>query len=574
MTTNAGQDGLSLRGYLHVVGRWKWLIAGVTLLVALAGTAYVWTRTPLYAASSDMVYVKQLDISDPLGQSYIDTTAQQAEIESVPTVIQSATVHDSARQKMKKSTIAAGYAVSATLTSGSNNNYSNIVGIKAVSPDPAAAADAANAYAEAYVEWNRDSTRSQVTDAITVVQERLKTFTTSTQRQSDEYKALQSRLEDLELLEASSSSSFRIITQASTPAAPFSPQKARGLALAIIGGLVLGLCLAFLIEQFDTRVRGEEQVRELLDLPIVGHVPPPSRKAREKGVLQTVADPTGPAAEAYRLLRNNLDFTGVDADIDILLISSSIQGEGKSVLACNLATSMALTGKRVVLVDADLRSPRVHTYVGVPNSRGVSTVVARRDPLEEALVPVSLAAVPLQNGSVVMTTQVGGKAAGRGAAKSLRGSPSSAAADPTVAAWISPDGGGEAPNLRVLPSGPLPPNPGEIVASNRFGELLAELARDADLVLVDAPAMLPVGDTAALAPWADAMVYVVNYEMLKRANLEQAKAQLAHLPCRKLGLVIVSAKRGHGYYGYYSRPSGNGGRLGSRSRASVRTGGI
>ena len=122
-------------------------------------------------------------------------------------------------------------------------------------------------------------------------------------------------------------------------------------------------------------MRSEEQVVEALGVPVVAHVPPLSRKDRGGGVIQMLNDPLGQAAESYRLLRSNLEFTAVDAALTTLLVSSSVQGEGKSVISCNLAVSFALAGKRVVLVDADLRRPRVHSYMGIPNVRGVSTVV-------------------------------------------------------------------------------------------------------------------------------------------------------------------------------------------------------
>jgi Mrp family chromosome partitioning ATPase len=105
----------------------------------------------------------------------------------------------------------------------------------------------------------------------------------------------------------------------------------------------------------------------------------------------------------------------------------------------------------------------------------------------------------------------------------------------------------------VLTSGPLPPNPGEIAASRRFAEVLDELGKDADIVIVDTPAMLPVGDTAALASHVDSMVYVSKPSMLKRQNLEQAHAQLSHLPCAILGLIVVADRKSHGYYGYYTQ---------------------
>jgi Mrp family chromosome partitioning ATPase/capsular polysaccharide biosynthesis protein len=566
--TRETTDGLSLRAYLRVVARWKWLVIAVTVLITILGTAYTWTRTPMYAATAQLIYVKPLDIANPLGQTYLDTTAQQAEIESVPTVIASSEVHQTAQKNMKQSSLNAGYGVNAILTPGVNNDYSNVVSIEGISPSAAAAADAANAYAEAFISWGRDNARSQVADAIAVVRSQLNSFS-DTQKQSSQYKSLQQTLAQLQLLQASVNGNFQIISPATEPPAPYSPDKKRGAALAFAGGLVVALALAFLVEQFDTRVRGDEQVSELLALPVIGHVPPVVRKGREKSVLPTLSDPSGPSAEAYRVLRSNLDFMAVDEEIKTLLVSSSLQGEGKSVATCNLAVSMALAGKRVILVDADLRSPRVHAYIGVPNAVGISSVVARRVEIEEALVPVALRGGPRQNGALVMSAPSGVIVREGGAAASAAGSAAGHAkgAPGRSGEWLWPDASDEEPFLRVLPSGPLPPNPGEIVASHRFGEIIAELGPMADIVLVDAPAMLPVGDAAAVAPWVDAMVYVVNQTIVRRPALHQARAQLAHLPCRKLGLIAVIEQRGHGYYSGYYAHAGEPHRNGRRARS-------
>ena len=404
MTTNE-TEGLSLRAYMRVVARWKWLIIVVTLVVTILGTAYTWTRTPMYSATSQMLYVTQIDIADPLSQSFIDTTAKQAQIESVPTVIDSAAVQKTAEGLMDPANVKAYYSVSATLEPGLGNNYSNVVGVNGISDTPAAAADAANSYAKAFISWSQGSAQAQVSAAIDVVQARIATFTSEASRQSTEYQALQQRLQDLELLEASTASNFKIITSASPPSAPFSPRKSRSVVLSFAFGLVLGMGLAFLLEQFDTRVHGEDQIIDELDLPVIAHVPPPSRKTHGGSVIEMLSDPSGRAAEAYRLLRSNLEFTAVDAAVRTLLVSSSVQGEGKSVISCNLSVSLALAGKRVILVDADLRGPRVHAYLGIPNARGVSTLVAGRDKLEDVLVPVALSAAPVRKGSTVKTAQ-------------------------------------------------------------------------------------------------------------------------------------------------------------------------
>ena len=509
----------------------------------------------MYTASSQLLYVKQIDIANPLSQSFVDTSAQQAVIEAVPTVIQSEQVGSAAEEAMRPTTLAAGYSVNAVLQPGLNNTYSNVVTIQAFSSRPGAAADAANAYAEAFIEWGRDSARTQITRAIEVVTSRMDTFTTDASQETSEYAALQQSLQQLQLLEASASGNFEVITEAGVPTAPYSPDKQRGFILALAAGLVLSGILAFVLEQLDTRLHGDEQISDLLDLPIIGHVPPVASRSKD-GVLPTLTDPSGRAAEAYRLLRSNLEFVGFDGDLRALLVSSSVQGEGKSVSVCNLAVSLALAGKRVVLVDADLRSPRVHAYLGVPNVVGVSSVLARRIDVDDALASVVLEPRPRQNGAMVMTAKVAVRAPQDGppSAKGPRGGGDG----PTQ--WAGEPGGTSI--LRVLPSGPIPPNPGEMVASPRFGEIIEHLRGEADVILIDAPAMLPVGDTAAVARTVDGLVYVVNPDRVRRPVLQQARSQLGHLPCALLGVIEIAARKGQGQYsGYYSHSDDDGANL-------------
>lgn len=554
--TETQTDGLSVRSYLRVLARWKWLIIVVTLLVTVAGIAYIWTRTPMYTASSELLYMKRIDIANPLAQSFIDTTAQQAEIQAVPTVIHSEQVRSSAEAAMRQPNVSAGYSVNAVLQPGLNNTYSNIVAINGYSAKPTAAADAANSYAEAFIAWGRDSARTQVNNAIDVVKARMDTFTTTAAQQTSEYTALQQSLQQLQLLEASASGNFEVITKAGVPTVPYSPDKKRGIILALAAGLVLSGILAFILEQLDTRVRGDDQLSELLGLPIIGHVPHIAAK-NDVGVLPTMNAPSGRAAEAYRLLRTNLEFVGFDGDMRALLISSSVQGEGKSVSACNLAVALALAGKKVILIDADLRSPRVHAYLGVPNVVGVSSVLARRVEIDDALSNVVLESRAHQNGAMIMTAKVAVGAA-RSNASSAPGPVAGKRA--SGAAWTGEMDG--APLLRVLTSGPIPPNPGEMVASPRFAEIIEHLRGEADVILVDAPAMLPVGDTAAAARAVDGLVYVVNLDRVRRPVLQQARSQLGHLPCALLGIIEIADRKGQGQYsGYYSHSDDSGASL-------------
>jgi Mrp family chromosome partitioning ATPase len=211
-----------------------------------------------------------------------------------------------------------------------------------------------------------------------------------------------------------------------------------------------------------------------------------------------------------------------------------------------------LAGKRVVLVDADLRSPRVHAYFGTPNVLGVSQVVARRVELSKAVIPVVLDPSRTRGGSVLMSASVRAGGSNGKNAKLLRTITGQPEVAPDPAEWVWPDESGEAPILRLLTSGLVPPNPGEIVASRRFGDIINELSASADLVLIDAPAMLAVGDTAALAPRVEALAFVVNPEQIRRPMLQRAHEQLAKLPCRTLGFIVIGEAAVGGYYGYRS----------------------
>ncbi len=536
-----------MRGYLQVVLRWKWLILAVMLVVLTAWTAYTWTRTPLYSASTELLYVQQIDIQNPLSQ-YVDVQAQQAEIEAVPVIVATPELGSAAAKLMDPKPSNAGYSVTATLELADSGAYSHVVTLTGVSSDPNVAAAAANAYAQAFLEWVRDDASERVSATIEVVQSRLAAMQGAA-RETARYESLQSSLLQLELLEASAGGNFRILTPAHTPAEPFSPDKTREIVKALAAGLVLALGLAFLLEQLDTRIRGEQQVGDALGLGVVGHVPRLSRRDRNAGPLKTAADPSGAAAEAFRVLRSNLDFAAVGDDVRVLLITSSVQGEGKSVIACNLALAMALAGRRVTLVDADLRGPHVHQYLDIPNSRGVSTVVARRDDVSEALIPISLTQSKMGNGSITLTARVAARVATRAGAS---GPASPGANGDSRVLWLRPDGGDDEASLYVLPSGPVPPNPGEMVATPRFGEIIKGLAEDCDTVIIDAPAMLAVGDTAAMAPRVDALLYVADPTKLRRTHLGRARHQLSQLPCRKLGLVLVTSDHRHGYYSYSS----------------------
>ena len=521
-------EGMSLRDYLGVLARWWWLIALVTIAAGIAAYMLADRKTPQYEASATLMYEMQMDVSNPLGGAvYYDPSATELDVGSAIALLDSPEVISRATSALGAAAVAsAPYSVSGAATTGSTtNNLVNGLTISAVSTNPQLAAAAANTYTTVIIDLRKQREKARIALAERVLAGKIAGFTGGAQSSAD-YILLEQRLRDLQILAATVTGNFTKIAPAVVPTAPFAPRPKRSGILGIAVGLFAGIGIAFLLEQLDTSIRTEDRLVGIMRQPILARIPRVAKKSLEHDVLLTISDPAGSAAEAFRMLRSNLEFTQVDGDLSSVIVTSSVQGEGKSVTACNLAVSLALAGKRIVVVDGDLRRPRVHTYFGLSNNVGVSTVAAGRTKLTSALQSVSL-----RPGS------------GNG--------PAAAAA-----ASLADDGSQVVPRLIVLPSGPLPPNPGEVVASKRFAAIINQLEEETDLVIVDSPAMLAVGDTAALAAKVDGMVYLVDMKLMRRPMLEEAARRLGQVPCRKLGLVVIrhhqpsAYYRGHYYYTY------------------------
>jgi hypothetical protein len=325
-----------------------------------------------------------------------------------------------------------------------------VVTISATAKTPARAAAIANGYATAFIATAKKASQKQLLVAETVVRQKLKSYTSDASQRSTDYVLLTQQLQDLEIAAATATGNYQVVSPAAPPTGASSPHTKRTAAIGLAAGLLLGIALAFLLEQLNTRLRSHREVSEILNLPVVGRVPRIEKSAMAADPLAVVHDSAGSAAEALRLLRSNLDFLNVDGALSSVLVTSCIRGEGKSVTVCNLGATLALGGKDVVVVDGDLRRPRVHTYFGLPNDAGLSTVVSRKTTLADALQTYELPLSDWQAGG--NGAQVGGN--GR--------KPSGNGSQPT-----NVDRRG---SLRVLTSGPLPPNPGELIASETFGQ--------------------------------------------------------------------------------------------------------
>ena len=390
------------------------------------------------------------------------------------------------------------------------------------SSSPTLAAAAANAYTAAYIAWDAQQSRAQIAAAIPAVKHQLAQYVAqgAAAMGSTEYILLTQQLRDLQILQDTTVGNYHMLTPASVPTKPFAPNLKRATVLGFGLGLFVALCLALLLEQFDTRVRRPEDIAAILRRPTLGRIPPISRKLLGESALVTLRHPDGHVAEAFRMVRTNLEFMAVDDEVRSLAVTSCAMGEGKSVFVANLAASMAMAGKKVVVVDADLRRPRQHKLFDIPNEQGLSTALVGKSRLDESLVPVKLSP-PVEGDH-----------------------------DRDYAAWARSV---EAlTHLLVLPSGPIPPNPGEMTSSRRLEMIIESLGKQADVVIVDTPALLAVGDTAAIAARVDGVILLADLKIVRRPQIQAAAEQLMRLPVKLLGTAVRLHGSRSGSYSYAS----------------------
>ncbi|UZN04147.1 polysaccharide biosynthesis tyrosine autokinase [Cellulomonas sp. S1-8] len=285
---------------------------------------------------------------------------------------------------------------------------------------------------------------------------------------------------------------------ATPPESPSSPNTTRNLALGVLVGLGLGFGVAVLRELLDTRVRTEDDVRAVTDISVIATIPVDDDAEAHPLILQ--ASPHSQRAESLRRLRTNLQFLDVSGGPQMFVVTSALPVEGKSTTSINLAIALADGGARVALVDADLRRPSVGKYMGLEGAAGLTTVLIGRATIEDVIQP-----------------------------------------------W----GNGK---LHVLPSGQIPPNPSELLGSRAMADLLAHLAANYDVVLIDTPPLLPVTDAAILARLTSGALLVVSADKLHRHQLKESIGALEAVGARILGIVINRLERkqsaAYSYYDY------------------------
>jgi succinoglycan biosynthesis transport protein ExoP len=509
----------TLRDYLQVARRRKWIIVQAAVIVPLAALAFSLNQQAQYQGSAQ-VLLSQQDLSNQLtgAQNYTNDPADrqaqtQANLARVPAVAQRAI--DAARVQMTP----AEFLNASAVTVGTN---SDILTLDVSNHDPARASRLATAYAHAYVAYRLAQDTAPIMAALNEVQSQIATLPTH----GALYTSLEDKATQLRTLAVLKSANASVVQQAPT-AMQTAPRTKRNVVLGILLGLFLGTGLAFLREALDTRVRSADAIGSKLDLPLLARLPEPPKKIRGEARLAMLAEPSGPQAEAFRMLRTNVEFASLGKEAKLIMVTSATEQEGKSTTIANLAVAMARSGQHVVLVDLDLRRPYIDRFFNLGNRPGLTQVALGVAQLGEAIVRI-----PMGDGDSLAS--INGNSNGR---RTQVGA------------------------LDVLPSGPIPPDPGEFVGTARLTEILEHLRSHADVVLIDSPPLLHVGDGLTLSSKVDAVLVVTRMEVMRRQMLTELHRLLETMPANKLGFVVTSAEAEEGYesgYGgyYYQRTYG------------------
>jgi polysaccharide biosynthesis transport protein len=508
-----------LRRYLALAWQWAWLLALAALLAGSAAFLVSRQTTPIYQAST-LILINEAPGNRPVDYSSIITSERLASTYTEMIV---------SRPVLEGVIDGLGLGRTSSQLKGQVSvqplRDTQLIRVQVQDWDPHWAALIANSLVAEFAHQNMELQRERYAESkasleaqLTQLDRQIQTAAAALDALPEEagngrqaerdrletaligyrqtYASLLQSYELVRLTEAQSTSKVTQVESAVAPSSPISPRVMQNTLLAGVVGLMLAVGVIFLVEALDDSLRDPSEITRQLGLPVLALIT--KHPAEDEDAPISAVEPRSPVSEAFRSLRTNLQYASVDKPLRTILVTSPGAEEGKTTIAANLAVVMGQSGKRTILLDADLRRPRIHRRLNLPNRQG--------------LVDLFLQTSHGLNGHVQRTPQM---------------------------------------NLAALTTGALPPNPSELLGSAKMGEILSQLLQEADLVVVDSPPVLAVTDAAVLAPKMDAVVLVVRPGETKLASARQAVEQLRRGGANLVGVVLngVDLKKSR-YYGY------------------------
>lgn len=515
---------LALSHYVRVAWRRKIAVLVTMVAIIAAGSVYTYLQPPLYQATAKvLLQASSAEAVLPDPDTSRRDSGDRSQVKTEIEIMNSQSVQRAVEKALGQRPV----------VSIEQRSDTDVLAITATSREPADAARIAQTYAQTYVAIRREQVTAGLLEVIDQIQAQIdpirqqlaaldrpivelnarivataeEDYRNRLQDQRDgliretegQRSLLQSReasyaaqLDRLRLASRlSTTGGPRLVDRAEVPTSPSSPKRMRNFVVTLGLSVLLSMVVASFREHYDDTSKGKRDLERVTpDLPVLGLIPTVADwKDRKAAIPVSETEPSSPLAEAYRALRTALQCAGSKRSLGLVQVTSPTQGETSTTAVCNLGVSLARTGHRVILVDCDLRKPRLHEFFGLDNAVGFSSVLAEGVSLADAVRPV-------------------------------------------------PD----EPGLAVLPSGPLPSHPSELLSSKRCSEVLAVLLAEAEFVLLDGPPVLPVTDAIVLAGLVDGVIMVVDANATTRDSANRAIELLEQVGAPLIGNVLSRSR--------------------------------
>jgi capsular exopolysaccharide synthesis family protein len=494
----SGDHG-DLRAYLRVLWRWKLLVLAFVVVIPVATYVYTSSKPKVYEAGT-LLQVQALAVDTSLFGTDAPAPQGQTLLSAARLVTTTAVARRAAETLREPQSTARRLLGMVTATADVATDF---ITITARAPTGRRAADVANAFAEAVVTTRTDQAVGRLNATIGKVEAQLEQIRGDTTTARDGRKQLSEQLQRLRALRAAQGNNATIVEPAVASNVPVAPRVARTVILAAIVALLLAFGAVVLAQGSDRKIRDPTELEDLTGKPLLSAVPRSAFGDEPND---------GAAEEAFQTLRASLTYFNVDREVKSVLITSPAQGDGKTTVATNLARAMARAGKDVILVDADLRRPQVAWRFHVAGAGGLGGVLVGEIGLQQA--------------------------------------------------FVEPESDTLSGRLRILPAGPPPPNPSELLASQRMTRLLEKLSEACDLVIVDSTPLLTVSDSLPLVDVVSGIVVVARMNETSKDAVRRLQTVISNAGGLLLGSVATGTAAtalygGYGY-GYRQAASANG----------------
>jgi len=518
--TQPDETELDIRQYMSILWKGKWIIILCTLLAVAAGLSLIFTTPPAYEATAKILIVEK-NISSEVFDQYIPeyTSSREVNFQTQIEIIGSRQFKEEVIKRLSLNMKPGGLEGKIQIGKVAGTN---VVDISVQDNDPQLAADIANTLSEIYIEWVSENYQQDIKEVLLEIDSKVidskeklnnaseeiskleaggKDIPESLQKELEMYSSLyvmlSEKYENLRISETIGDSFAKVIETAVVPGGSIKPNKRLYMVSSFLTGLLLGCGIILLKEVLDNTIKTSSDVKRYYGLNVISQVAYDKSYDTKKRQLIVLKEPNSQVSESIRELRTNLGYFNIDRKNKIIGVTSAQFEEGKSFVSANLAVTLAQSGIKTLLLNADFRRPVIHKYFNFNNSSGITSILTGYSKLSEE----------------VRSTEI--------------------------------------ENLHFLASGPIPPNPVELLESDLMSKMLTALSEKYDYIIVDTPPIVPVTDLIVLARKIDSILIVARVGKVTKSVVLQAVEKLEMVKSKVLGVVLNGIVRKGSYYYYY-----------------------